>query len=573
MKKNVINIILVLLLAIGAGLIALPQTANLSLFGWDVGQYFKGFKVKLGLDLQGGAHLVYRADMSRIPKDNIDDSLIGVRDTIERRINAYGVAEPQIYTNKSGDEYRVVVDLAGVQDVRKAIDMIGETPILDFREQKSEEELKQELALSPEEKQKAIEANKKAEEKAKEVLQKAVAGEDFATLAKNNSEDPMTASKGGDLGSFKKGEMVPEFDAVIFNPDFQVGTVWPELVRTDYGYHIIKKTGETGEGDDKEVSASHILFVTENEEMRNDPNAEMFKMTNLTGKDLDRAQVVFDQNTNQPQVSLEFNENGKNLFREITERNVGKRVAIYLDGEPITVPVVQTVIADGRAVITGSKNVTEAQDLARRLNSGALPVPIELVSQETVGPSLGEVYLQKSIQAGVIGLSLIVIFLVLYYLLPGVVATIVLLLYAVLLLALFKIFGITLTLSGVAGFILSLGMAIDANILVFERIKEELRWGESFERAMENGFKRAWTSVRDGNMSTLITCVVIMSIGTGMVKGFAITLFVGVVVSIFTAVFITRSIMRFLFPILKGKLFLGYPKSEVKAEKEGENNK
>ncbi len=250
------------------------------------------------------------------------------------------------------------------------------------------------------------------------------------------------------------------------------------------------------------------------------------------------------------------------MFKEITERNVGKRLAIFLDGEPITVPVVQTIIADGRAVITGSGDISEAKELAKRLNAGALPVPIELISQEKVGASLGATSLKKSLTAGLLGMGLVSGFMLTLYLICGLVAVISLSFYTVAIVAVFKILGITLTLSGIAGFILSVGMAVDANILIFERIKEELREGRPVKMAISNGFKRAWPSIRDGNISTLITCVVLTSLGTGMVKGFAITLGIGITLSMFTAVFVTRNILEFLEISLKDKLVIGFKRKK-----------
>lgn len=547
------NIAIILGLIIAASAVASPAMPDITLFGNNVGKKLRDLKINLGLDLRGGAHLVYRADMSQIQSENVDDSLSGARDVIERRVNAFGIAEPQITTNKSGDEYRIIVDLAGVTDINSAISLIGETPTLDFREEKGQEE----YALTPEEKEAAISQNKQKESQAKELLARTLAGEDFAQLAQESSEDPGSGMQGGDLDFFKKGMMVPEFEEVAFNEGFQVGSVWPELVKTQFGYHILKKTDQRGEGEDREVRVSHILLQTASEEYRQEQEQYPFKMTNLTGKNLERAEVVFDPNTNEPQVSLQFDAEGTELFRDITERNIGKRVAIFLDGSPITVPTVQTAILDGRAVITGSGTVAEAQELAKQLNAGALPVPVTLISQEKVGAILGAVSLKESLTAGALGFLLTALFMIIFYRLPGVVADLALAMYAVFMVAIFKILGITLTLSGIAGFILSVGMAVDGNILIFERLKEELRLGQSLESAMKNAFQRAWPSIRDGNASTLITCAILAGLGTGMIKGFAITLGIGVALSMFTAVFVTKNIMYLLVSVLKDKAILG----------------
>ena len=604
MKKLHLNLIIIFLLVLLAGAVASPMMPDFSIFGKDVGKTLRDMKIKLGLDLQGGAHLVYKADLSQIPEDNREESLAGARDVIERRVNAYGIAEPQIRTNQDGDEFRIIVDLAGVEEISSAIKMIGETPILDFREPLTEEDLK----LTPEEQNAAKAKNALQKKLAEEVLARALAGENFEELAKEYSQDPGSAATGGDLDFFAAGEMVGEFDDAAFNKDFQKGTVWPQLVKTDFGYHILKKIderevteaeleaqrgedaaeleallgevkGEEGAAENPEeeiteaenaetaandeekieqVRVSHILLKTENEEQRTLGYGEMpFKLTDLTGKNLESAQVVFDQNTQQPEVSLQFDSEGARLFKELTERNLHKQIAIFLDNEPVTVPTVQSVISDGRAVITGSSNIQEARELAKRLNAGALPVPVELLSQEKVGASLGRVSLEQSLKAGLVGVAVVAGFMLVFYLGFGLVADISLLIYAVFMVAIFKILGITLTLSGIAGFILSVGMAVDANILIFARIREELRQKQALPQAVQNGFKRAWSSIRDGNVSTLITCFILAGIGTGMIKGFAITLGIGVALSMFTAVFITRNFLEFLAKVWPGFLLMG----------------
>lgn len=554
MNKNkvVLNAVFIFLLVIISAGIASPAMPDFTVFGKNIGKTLRDLKIKQGLDLKGGVHLVYQADMSQIKAEDVQESLEGTRDVIQRRVNAYGIAEPQIITDTTEGHNRIIVDLAGVTDVNSAINMIGETPILDFREEKTPED----YAMTPEEKEKVIEQNKKTLEQAKSTLQKALAGEDFALLAKQNSADTFSAKNGGDLDFFKKGAMVPQFDEVSFKDEFRANTVWPELVKTDFGYHILKKTDERGEGESKEVRISHILFRIVNEEQREETGMP-FKITKLTGKDLERAQVVMDPNTNEPQVSLQFNEEGKQLFKEITERNVGKRVAIFLDGSPITIPTVQTVITDGQAVITGSSNIEEARDLSRKLNSGALPVAITLLSQEKIGAGLGQLSLIKSLTAGVVGFLLTSIFMIIFYRFPGAVAVIALGFYAVFMVAIFKILGITLTLAGIAGFILSVGMAVDGNILIFERLKEELSEGLSLESALKNAFIRAWPSIRDGNVSTLITCAILTSFGTELIRGFAITLGIGVALSMFTAVFVTKNILYLLFYFMGDKSILG----------------
>lgn len=382
---------------------------------------------RLGLDLEGGTHLVYKADLSKIEKGNYKEAMAGVRDVIERRVNMFGVAEPVVQVEKAGSQWRLIVELAGVKDISEAVKMIGRTPYLDFR---------------------------------------------------------------------------------LENPQVDKEKLQEEL-----------KQG-------KEVSLE-----------------KLFIKTKLDGRYLKGAQLTFDRNTQQPQVSLEFNEKGAEIFSKITSQNVGKMLAIFLDGKPISTPTIKEKITQGKAVISGNFTIDEAKKLVRRLNAGALPVPITLISQRTVGASLGEEMLTHSINAAFWGILALLIFLIAYYRLPGVAACVALAVYGSMVLAIFKLIPVTLTLSGIAGFILSLGMAVDANVLIFERLKEELAGGQDLDFAIDEGFKRAWPSIRDGNVSTLITAGILYWIGVGFVQGFALTLGIGVAVSMFTAVFFTRRLL------------------------------
>jgi protein-export membrane protein SecD len=300
------------------------------------------------------------------------------------------------------------------------------------------------------------------------------------------------------------------------------------------------------------LGATPLLeFRLENDEARNFTDEELqgarvdelFLQTGLTGRYLKRAQVVFDQTTGAPYVGLEFNSEGKELFADLTGGNVGKALAIFLDGVPISIPVIQDEIRDGNAQITGNFTATEARDLVRDLNYGSLPVPIELVSTQSVGATLGEAAKEAGIRAGVWGFVLVALFMILWYRLPGVVATIALVLYVLISLSVFNLFNVTLTAAGIAGFILSIGMAVDANILIFERMKEELREDRALFDAMNEGFRRAWLSIRDSNISSIITATVLFWLGTSAVKGFALTLGIGVSVSMFTAITASRTML------------------------------
>lgn len=277
------------------------------------------------------------------------------------------------------------------------------------------------------------------------------------------------------------------------------------------------------------------------------------KPTDLTGADLVKAQVTFGSGGAQsgPEVSIQFSSDGAKKFAEITKRNIGKPLVIFLDNQPVSWPTVQQEIIGGNAVISGQFSVEEAKNLSIQLNAGALPVPIKILEQRSIGPTLGQESINKSIIAGIIGISVVMIYMVLFYGFLGLVADIGLLIYTLIALAIFKtgllIFPpITLTLAGIAGFILSIGMAVDANILIFERMNEELRWGKTKSRALELGFERAWGSIWASNVSSLITAGILYWLGSSVVRGFAVTLAIGVLISMFTAIVVTRTLLRFI---------------------------
>ncbi len=285
--------------------------------------------------------------------------------------------------------------------------------------------------------------------------------------------------------------------------------------------------------------------------------ADLFAMTKsvgITGKDLKRAQVTFDTTTGAPQVALAFSPDGAKKFAEVTRRLVGKPLAIFLDNIIITSPTVKQEITDGSAVINGQFTQDQAKNLALQLNAGALPVPVKVVQKQTVGATLGQSSVTKSITAGVVGLTIVALFMIAQYGVLGLFADMALVVYGLLTFAIFRWIPITLTLPGIAGFILSMGMAVDSNILIFERFKEEKRAGRPWKVAMELGFGKAWDSIRDANFTTLITCAILYNPGnwqflpsSGMVRGFAVTLFIGVLASLFTAIVVTRTFIRVLY--------------------------
>ena len=425
-KKVYLITIFILILAFFLANLTYPKYWNQSA-DWVGASFLRLPKkpFKLGLDLQGGTHLIYEADLSNIAKEDYSSSMEGLRDVIERRVNLFGVREPMVQVQGE----RLVVELAGIKDPGEAIKMIGQTPYLEFREQK----------------------------------------ENYNEILEKNRE-------------------------VI----------------------------ETQEGQIE------------------DP----FKATILTGKYLKHSELGFDQTTNRPLVHLEFNDEGAKIFEELTGKNVRKILAIYIDGIPISTPVVQEKISGGKAQITGQFTVEEARTLSRNLNAGALPVPIKLISQQSVGPILGKISLEKSLKAGMLGFLAVIIFIILFYRLPGILASLALGIYAVLVLTIFKLIPVTLTLAGIGGFILSIGMAVDANVLIFSRMREELREGKSFSQSLEEGFNRAWPAIRDGNFTTLLVAAILFGFGSSFIKGFATTLSIGILISMFSALIITKNFLK-----------------------------
>lgn len=287
--------------------------------------------------------------------------------------------------------------------------------------------------------------------------------------------------------------------------------------------------------------AREALLATGEEEAKTD---EFFVPTALSGRFLENARVEFDQVTGEPYVSLRFTNEGADIFAELTRENIGKYIAIYLDGVPISVPVVRDEIPNGQAQISGGFTLEEAKTLVGRLNAGALPVPITLLSSQTIGPSLGAETLSSGIFAGLFGIALVAFFLLFWYRLPGLLSLFALSIYIALMLALFKLIPVTLSAAGIAGFILSIGMAVDANVLIFERLKEELQAGKARSDAIDAGFSRAWLSIRDANLSSIITAVILFWFGTSLVEGFALTFGLGVLVSMLSAITITRMFLK-----------------------------
>ena len=516
----------------------------------------------LGLDLQGGAHLIYQANVDIIPDSDRANAVEGVRDIIERRVRGgLGVAEPLVQTTKAGDDYRVIVELPGVTDVNQAIKMIGETPILEFKEE-SQEPLR---PLTAAEKKEMDDFNAQAQKKANEALAAINGGMSFEDAVAQFSEEEKSRANGGVLGLIDN-QVFP--DIYKWADAHKDGEVSKELIKSFDGLNIAQRISAQEEAGAVSTTPKLYnvarLFIQTKKPIDIVPPSEQWKSAGLSGGQLKRAEVSQDTNTGQVQVALQFNDEGTQLFADLTKRNVGKLVAIFLDGTPISIPRVNEPILNGSAVISGSFSIQDARLLARRLNSGALPVPVDLISQQKVDATLGADSMQKSFRAGIYGLIAVLLYMIFYYRLPGVLASLTLCVYALLTLVIFKLIGVTLTLSGIAGFILSIGMAVDANVLIFERLKEELRAGRSLKSATEEAFARAWPSIRDSNITTLISCVFMVWMGTGFVQGFATTLAIGVLISMFSAIVLTRTLMRGVLLLIKKEegnmMFLGFKK-------------
>jgi len=419
--------------------------------------------------------------------------------------------------------------------------MIGETPFLEFKELGGEED------ITPEMREETTLFNEQARERAEVLLEEIRQGADFAEMAREYSDDTFSAEQDGRLGRFGRGMMVESFEQAAFA---LAGGEISEIVETDFGYHIIHKTGE--ENEEGEIEASHILIA------KRSPLAPEWKRTELSGQHLETARHTFDQTTGDVIIELQFTAEGSEIFEQVTERNIGQPLAIFLDGASIIdttgdgeitaddlyAPIIREKISGGRAVITGELNRETARNIVNRLRSGALPMPIELVSYQNVGPVLGMDSLTKSLNAGIIGFLFITIFIIAIYRLPGFLAAVSLLFYAIMVLTIFRLIPVTLTLSGIAGFILSIGMAIDANILIFSRMREEMKSGVGLKESIDAGFERAWPSIRDGNLTTMIVALILFFIGTSFVQGFALTLIIGLLVSLVSAMLITKYFLK-----------------------------
>ncbi len=378
----------------------------------------------------------------------------------------------------------------------------------------------------------------------------------FAAVATENSDGP-SASSGGDLDFFGKGVMAPAFEASAFA--LEVDQI-SEVVETSFGYHIIKVTDKK-EAVETTTQENHYTYS----EILYDTTDDPWQATGLDGSQFRYATVVYGQ-IGTPQVSIQFDDEGAKLFEEITDRLNGQQLAIFVGGELISAPRVNQKITGGNAVITGNFTLQDALQLSNDLNTGAIDAPIILSGQNTISASLGENALNLSLYAGLLGLIALAIFMVLYYRLMGVFAVLALMIYSVIIVFIIKTTGIVMSLAGIAGIILSIGMAVDANILIFERTKEELADGSGYSTAIATGFDRAWSSIRDSNVSSLITCVILWFFGNSIVRGFALMLGIGILISMFTAISVTKSFLQTLngTGVSKNRFLVGGPRKTKK---------
>ncbi len=457
----------------------------------------RDIKIVQGLDLQGGLEVLLQANPIGGQVVNAD-AMQAARIVVEKRVNGLGVAEPLVQPIGSD---RIAIQLPGIQDPDLAIKTLGETGLLEFVDT-GDESLREGALVS--------------------------------------TTTFITPSVALDVTPAVTGTTVVVTPTIAPTP-----TTAPTPTAAPTVTSTASVTASQNVTATQPVSPTSPVTPTEQA-------LGPFK-TIMTGSQLQSAQVGFNQTTGAPLIQFTLTSDGARIFADYTAKNVGKFLTIVIDKRVISSPRIEGPIPSGTGQITGRFTREEAQSLAVQLKYGALPVPLKVISSRTVGPTLGQDSINKSLVAGVIGIGVVIAFMLLYYRLPGVLADLALFLYGGLVLAIFKLLPVTLTLAGIAGFILSIGLAVDANILIFERMKEELRAGKGLKAAMRAGFDRAWPSIRDSNASTLITCSILFwfgsNFGASIVAGFALTLAIGVLVSLFTAIFVTRNLLTLVMDL------------------------
>lgn len=462
--------------------------------------------INLGLDLQGGIHLVLEVDQTNLSEDEKTDVVARALEIIRNRIDQFGVSEPIIH--REGD-WRIVVELPGVQDIERAKGLIGKTARLEFKILKSDADRAGII----------------------EKIDRYLAAQ--APVDSAQAADPLLGQTAEDTPSLSRYMLSIRGDFVV--PEDNILTVRELLNRPDVQRLL--------------PPDAQFLWNSKDEEMGDGQRYRALyylkRRVEMTGEILSDASVTTGQsfeNAGQPIVNFTTTSQGVRLFGRVTGANVGERMAIILDDQVYSAPTIRSKISQGSGIIEGTGTVDEAKDLAIVLRAGALPADVNIVEDRTVGPSLGRDSIEQGRNAALIGLAIVIVFMVIYYGFSGLVADLALVLNLVFVMAILAAFQGTLTLPGIAGIILTIGMAVDANVLILERIREELRAEKTLRVAIENGYARAVQTIVDANVTTIITAIVLYQYGTGPIKGFALTLMIGIISSMFTAIFVTRTI-------------------------------
>jgi protein-export membrane protein SecD len=493
----------------------------------EEGSALKEKSLRLGLDLQGGMHLVLELDKSKLKEDEVPDAMDRAMEILRNRVDQFGVSEPVI--QRHGDE-RIVIQLPGLTDKERAVRLVGQTALLEFKLVKTDVETRDILD--------------RLDRAVARVLKPASADTSAGFAAATS--DTLAAEMSDSLAADTTGA------EPSVRPILQKSPIWPQLL---FGGALfleedvpgLTKLFEEVKIDDLLPAGAEIGWDVETQALQDGRLGRILYVMNsrpeLTGAGVKNAVMAIGLDPNAPSapgVSMEFNNDGARKFRRVTGANVGRQLAITLDGKVRSAPFIRERIPSGRAQITGSFTVEQSRDLGIVLRAGALPAPVIILEERTVGPSLGRDSIDQGIKAGFLGAAMVVLFMVGYYRASGVLAVGALALNMVFLFAALAGLRGTLTLPGIAGIVLTVGMAVDANVLVFERIREELRTGRTVSQSVRAGYARALTTIIDANLTTLISAVVLFQFGTGPIRGFAITLMIGIIANVYTAVFVTR---------------------------------
>ncbi len=479
--------------------------------------------VKLGLDLRGGMHLVLEVDKSKLSQKEARDAVDRALEIIRNRVDQFGVSEPLV--QRSGQD-RMIIELPGLQDPERAKELIGRTALLEFKLVRDYKDMKALLDRIDEILSGDKEEKEEEEAKLKELFKESPAGSLEAEMGTSEEEHPLSYlveflnQKNGQV--MVPEEDIPQVDSLLSLPEVQALISQDMELRWGAEY----KTYREGQ-----IKWLYLLK----------------KKSELTGAYLTDAKITIGggldpEIANQPIVNMRLDKRGARIFSRVTGANIDRLLAIVLDGNVYSAPRIKSKIPDGRAIITGIGKMTEAKDLAIVLRAGALPAPVNIIEERTVGPSLGEDSIRKGIHAAIIGMILVVLFMVFYYKGAGLIANLALILNLIFVMAALAGLRAALTLPGIAGIILTIGMAVDANVLIFERIREELRTGKTVRVAIDAGYSRAFRTILDANLTTFFTAAILYLVGTGPIKGFGTTLMLGIAASMFTALVVTRVI-------------------------------